>query len=890
MSNIYSFLEEYKGKIVVLASPYEKWRQEREKFLYTGTIKNSHRLREILDKEIIIEFDHLQDWDMNSEEFKKARAESEKWVNLIKKVLVKQGIYFKITDHKGKSPHIRFYVNELENYPKKCLHEYKLRLVEALLKEIKFNSKIVELDRSLLVSDKKLISLEGKPHFKPKWRGNIEEVVFENTKGNKCNVQKERMEEIQKDFATDNKEVNTDPVKINDIDTEGLIKIWKKHYKEGFRNALLMAFGGLCRRKDISLEDGKKLLKSLLEAVGKPEYYERTSKELCYSWEKNKDEVAVYGHLKKIGKNADKLYMKLKKCFVHQTTATSYYLTTTYYTTTLKSWGLLDTDKELYIEQLNKTSFIYNKAGKKGIAKVQSEKDEETKKWNFFLLIDNERYYFSSPIMEAPYNTPSLELVTSYLKGEFKPREFKKIIEDVTKMLGALYDFKFETDKTIVQLAIGQSYLVPFLESLFYLGIDATKGGGKTTLLELITFLQRHGYMGGDTSAASIPRLVHELQLSIGLDEIDQKIGLTGEGDSVAILRKGQRRNNPYVRCEGRNNIPKAYDVFGCHSFSFRTELEDAFMSRSLPIHTAKTNNNKLPVINVVKRKILKPLSDELFLWGIENFSILYKEYIKSCSNVVSVVGCSGKYRNQTSEEIRDSLYKELTEHLNSDALEVLQRVTGRNTELSFIALDIAKLLGLDIIESLRDVMQTKEETESISESYYLEALEDFLKRKYNNLKQDENYKKLDGIHAGGVFYPKNLIYQEYVQELQRNSIFAIGTKKYNSLLRDLGFLEGDTIINIRFNKIPKKCVIFSEKILSRLNIFQEGDSKTKDESVEDILGTIRDNDKGQGVSFEKIQEHLKDWSEETIERELSRLSKEGQVHEARKDIWKVLE
>jgi len=316
----YDFLKGYEGKIVVLSSPYDKWKQEREKYLFDGTIQDNHRLREILDKEIIIEFDHLQEWEIGSEQFQKARAESEKWISEIEGILTKKKKYFKETDHKGKSPHLRFYVDGLEHYPKQYAQEFKLRLVEAILKEINFKSELVELDRSLLTSDKKLISLEGKPHFKEKWKGNVEEVIYEHSSGEKYQVQKERMDEIitelNQSFKIDNKEINLDPVDIKDVDVKGLIQIWKEHYKEGYRNALLMALGGLCRRKGISQDDGKKLLKTLLEAVGKPEFYHKTSKELAYSWELKPEEVAVYSHLKRIGDKADEIYKKLKRCFM----------------------------------------------------------------------------------------------------------------------------------------------------------------------------------------------------------------------------------------------------------------------------------------------------------------------------------------------------------------------------------------------------------------------------------------------------------------------------------------------------------------------------------------------------------------------------------------------
>lgn len=314
----YNFLKGYEGQIVVCRFG-DKWKEERKNHLYNGRITNQN-VREILDKELVIEFDFLQDWEIGSEQFKEARENAEKWISEIEGVLKEQNKHFKETDHKGKSPHIRFFVEGLEHYPKQYAQQYKLKLVEAILENIGFKSEMVELDRSLLTSDKKLVSLEGKPHFKPKWKGNVEEVVYEHSKGEKYQVQKERMDEIiteiNQSLKTDNKEINLDPVNIKDVDVQGLSQLWKEYYTEGYRNALLMAFGGLCRRKGLSLEEGQSLLKTLLEAVGKSEYYYNTSKELSYSWNYKPEEVAVYSHLKRIGDKAEELYKKLKKCFM----------------------------------------------------------------------------------------------------------------------------------------------------------------------------------------------------------------------------------------------------------------------------------------------------------------------------------------------------------------------------------------------------------------------------------------------------------------------------------------------------------------------------------------------------------------------------------------------
>jgi hypothetical protein len=511
--------------------------------------------------------------------------------------------------------------------------------------------------------------------------------------------------------------------------------------------------------------------------------------------------------------------IKLSSKQSNQNTTTSNYLTTSNYK--LQSWGGFIPELKLYVEQIEGRKYLYNFDGKYGIAKIQEETIGDSKVVHSFLIFGKTKIYFKSTIIQdAVYSIPSLQKVEDFIAKKLKPRPFKDIIADVVGTVSVLYDFEFKTDLYMIQLNIGQSYLVPALSNLFYLTVDSTLGSGKTTLLENMAALVRHGFVGGDTSPAVIPRYVDELQISLAIDELDQKIGEKGQEEVTSILRKGQRRGNPYIRCEGRNNIPKAYDIFGNHMCSYRSELEDAFMSRSIAIHTSKTKDNRLPVLNVHKRELLKPFADELFFWGMENLYNIWLKWEQKRSDVVScsdVVRCSGDLEPTEKNKIRESLYNQITSDLDKDDAELLQSVTGRNSELCYLALQISKMLELDIRENLSTVLKSKEEDEAMSGNYYLEALENFMKLLVEDESNQDRHIKGDGTHSGCIYFPKNKIYQRFVQNLISLNVHTIGTKKYNSLLKDLGFIQGDTIMNIRLDGVPKMCLIITEKIRARI-------------------------------------------------------------------------
>ena len=319
----YEHLKGYEGKIVILKAndnSFPFWQQERTKYLYNGKITDQNE-REILDNEIIIEFDY-DDVENDTEKSESIRKEADYWIKRIKLFLIELGVYFYITDHKGKCSHIRLCIKGLEYQPHKYSSQYKLELVLNILDEIGFKSDILRLDRGLITSRAKLISLENKPHYKSKWNGEIEKVIFQNKSARVLGVKIERINEIiqkiERSNNIDNSLIKNEKISITEIDIEELKNIWKEHYKPGKRNSLVLAFGGLCHRKNLTIEESNDLLKKLLTHIGFEDHFRVCSNELSYGFNHKKEEVAVYYHLKKFGLQDEEtrnLYNKFKACF-----------------------------------------------------------------------------------------------------------------------------------------------------------------------------------------------------------------------------------------------------------------------------------------------------------------------------------------------------------------------------------------------------------------------------------------------------------------------------------------------------------------------------------------------------------------------------------------------
>ncbi len=542
---------------------------------------------------------------------------------------------------------------------------------------------------------------------------------------------------------------------------------------------------------------------------------------------------------------------------VKENTATPILPTTPYY---IKSWGYIDINKKVLVEQLTPEVFYYDINGIKGTVNVGLGGGFE---------INGNRFFFKQKKVydgRLFYNIPDVDLVKKYLEGDYKPRAYADINKDIINHLNVLFDFKGNVDVQTSSLCIGQSWIKPRLNEFFFYGVDSSYGGGKTTLGEIVYFSMRHGFVGGNISSASIPRLTDELDLNIFIDEIDQN---SKDDDCMAILRKGQRRGNPYVRCEGRDNRPVAYDLAGIHGFSFRSELEDAFMNRALRIHSVKSNDYMLPVINSAKKDILKPLADELFIWYLDNIFKFDSNIVATCSEEKGILP---HFSDMTLS--RKKIYDSLTAHLNIQEKEFLTKVFGRDSELTFLCLHVSKILGLDILENLKTIMTNRGHDELSSESYYLEALKEFIYQYSKNI--FAKYLR-DGVHAGCCYYPKSKLYQNFIKYLKELNVNTIGTKKFTSMLRDLGFVEGDTITSQRYDTYPTPCLIFNKEICEKIGLkfnknfsFEKDSKETKFKPLERFEVVTFQRGRGIPLTFEidktYPQSILGDLSKEMIE------------------------
>ena len=488
---------------------------------------------------------------------------------------------------------------------------------------------------------------------------------------------------------------------------------------------------------------------------------------------------------------------------------------TTFTTKLIDNWGYIDLKECILLEQLSKLEYIYNFKGEIGLVSLSFDcpscgtrikVDKEKIRCNCGRMLDKDcrglqikdkTFYLKCKPQEPLYLTPSIEDINSLLL-EGVPNT-PNLFEEITTSLNTLFDFNRQEDAKVCCLYVLFSYVLPHFNSAFNLGIDATKGSGKTTLLEILSFLVRHGFLA-DVSSAAIPRLKQKYDLNIFVDEIDQ---LKNFEDVQGLIRKGQRRGNKYVRLNKNSLEEEIFEAFGLYAYSFRSQLEDAFKSRSMLIRTARCKDSRLSIINTNKAEILKPLFNKIFFWYVNNIFV----FGSRSSEVVEVVGTF----------TRDTLYNTLTSNFTPQEQELISNLAGRNSEIGYLFLQACKFLGLDLTQDITKIMSEKQEEEETPDDYYLDIIKQIFE---SEIKNNSDWLLTKGEFAGYRYYPKTKFYMRLVSELKGHNLLGIGTPKYNSLLKDISF---QTNYNIKNQKnaegIPTISLIFSADVLKKLNI-----------------------------------------------------------------------
>lgn len=328
------------------------------------------------------------------------------------------------------------------------------------------------------------------------------------------------------------------------------------------------------------------------------------------------------------------------------------------------------------IEPIGNGMYVYNWVGRKGIT---ASYILEGGKRVYLNIEGHEIEIDGKPIKNFAFKTPDMELVNKWVNDEVESDSIEHIWDELMKYFHIFGDLSEECFYEILGLFVIQSWLIDYLDTVFYTAVSGAFGAGKTVLAQMCIELCKHGVIGSP-SAAIIARTIHAQKATLFIDELDSIVG-TEDSERLSILRQGYRRGLPYARCGKETLEPEYYDVFGPKLFTLHADLDDGgIMSRVLPVLTRESNGSQLPIINSIRNKISPFIFDKLFLWYMDNIILV---------DVVDVVD----YIYNTPLYNREGLFGRASLLVEEGQLNELSQLKPRNAELGFVVAKICKLI-----------------------------------------------------------------------------------------------------------------------------------------------------------------------------------------------------
>ena len=390
------------------------------------------------------------------------------------------------------------------------------------------------------------------------------------------------------------------------------------------------------------------------------------------------------------------------------------------------------------------------------------------------------------PLTKPLWHVPSRLKAEAWADGSLKVRTNAELYDRTRKYYAIFGDFAQAWHPDILSLFVFQSYLKPLLGTLFQVPISGEFGSGKTAVLEALAAPAYHPIMAATCSPAARARLTQGYEPTWFIDEAD-KVKQDTEGDSYdyVLMRTGYRRNNLYIRWDSEAKGPDVSEPFAALAYSMSSSVEKALQTRALgEVEVEISDDSRIPVINSLKEGYGYELNEELLFWRLDFMERRFSKSEDSQEPVPDLTELIGL----PIDEARERLYDIQTRGMNQREKAILKRLFGREAELSFIALKVESLLGIDVIESLARAVNVKRMAEASESDPRFTWLVNHL-QVLTPLNQSST---LDSPGAKGP--PKvrmNEVAQTLKEECQKNSWKEPGGRSWSSWYHRLGIEKG---------------------------------------------------------------------------------------------------
>ena len=268
--------------------------------------------------------------------------------------------------------------------------------------------------------------------------------------------------------------------------------------------------------------------------------------------------------------------------------------------------------------------FPYFKNGKQRTAIVTSDKkiyleDEIRDKFNlsyrFPLYADCIDFFFSNKaINEWVFEDPKIMSL----------KEIFKRIRDINKK----YIFHISEEyHDFVALDIISNWIYVLFENKGRTFIHAEKRSGKTRQLYIYLFLSFNPILSPNISGASFYRIIESTGGTLLIDDFDDQEEEQQRSVTQSI-RVGYKKHQKAIRSEGKENIPKGFNLFAPVVFNNIGGTDATTQDRCNTLRMIRNKNVKIVNQKLEKeKKVFDELRDQLFLWALSNWKEVEKTY-----------------------------------------------------------------------------------------------------------------------------------------------------------------------------------------------------------------------------------------------------------------------
>lgn len=183
--------------------------------------------------------------------------------------------------------------------------------------------------------------------------------------------------------------------------------------------------------------------------------------------------------------------------------------------------------------------------------------------------------------------------------------------------------YPYADTSLVLALWVMSTYVFMCFDHTSFLALVGTKRSGKSRTLDILEKLCFNGMAMSNPSVAALARMIGTCQATALIDEADftnsVHIAQGGIDERLSILLNSHQRGRMYVRVEGDNLTPRAYDAYSPKAFATMNRLPDALADRAIPIRVGRAPINK-PVGDLVlaeQEERFQLLRNKLYFFGL---------------------------------------------------------------------------------------------------------------------------------------------------------------------------------------------------------------------------------------------------------------------------------